>query len=591
MRPATWLFILTALLFQQPGLSQSGTSGPAAAANQTGSPLERRITVELSRQRLDDALSIIANKGGFSFSYNSQILKRDSLVSMSARDRTVRQVLNQLLDQQYEYKETGNYVILRRVAIKLTTVTEKTPEQDNQYTISGYVVNSETGERIGNVSVYETKQLVSALTDAHGEFSLKLRSRYADAAISVSKYNFEDTSILLEPRMNTALVIAIVPVIDTQFVSVPNVYVLADSSYVAATPDTLPSAKPTVSVVEQTAAAKFLLSADQRIQRMNLRELLGESPVQLSLLPGTSTQGRLNGQVVHHFSLNVFGGYTGGVDGFEVGGLFNINRMNVRYVQVAGLFNLTGGSVQGVQVAGLNSLVMGSVRGLQLSGIANYVRGDVSGWQLAGISNMAGGTMNGLQIGGAFNYAHRLKGVQIGLVNIADTSDGYSIGLVNIVLKGYHKLTMSTNELIDANVAYKTGSRHLYSILQVGTNLSNRHGPLRENKLYSFGYGLGVEAGLSRWLSLNPELSAHYLYQGSWDYLNLLSKLTMNLNIKLGKRLALFGGPVFNVLYSDQDLAVEGYRYPAVSSGIHDFRTGLDQTRGWFGWNAGIAVF
>ena len=78
----------------------------------------------LNRQRLDDVLSIISNKAGFSFSYNSNIVKRDSLVSLTINNRTVRQVLNQLFNGNYEYKESGNYVILRRVSLQLTTVTK-----------------------------------------------------------------------------------------------------------------------------------------------------------------------------------------------------------------------------------------------------------------------------------------------------------------------------------------------------------------------------------------------------------------------------------------------------------------------------------
>ena len=139
--------------------------------------------------------------------------------------------------------------------------------------------------------------------------------------------------------------------------------------------------------------------------------------------------------------------------------------------------------------------------------------------------------MKGLQVAGVFNYAKKLKGVQFGLINIADTSDGYSIGLINIVLKGYHKLTISTNEVVEANVAFKTGSRRLYSILLAGMNPRDK-----EKKLYTFGYGLGTEMGLAKWLSINPELSSQYLYLGSWKYMNLLNKLHLQLNIKFGKR-------------------------------------------------------
>jgi hypothetical protein len=37
--------------------------------------------------------------------------------------------------------------------------------------------------------------------------------------------------------------------------------------------------------------------------------------------------------------MNVIGGYTAGVDGLEMGGVFNINQKDVRYFQMAGVFN------------------------------------------------------------------------------------------------------------------------------------------------------------------------------------------------------------------------------------------------------------
>ncbi|RYY58315.1 MAG: hypothetical protein EOO05_16825 [Chitinophagaceae bacterium] len=550
--------------------------------------LEKRISVDVQRQRLDDVLSIIGDKGGFTFSYNSQILKRDSLVTLSASNRSVRQVLGQLLNDQYEYKESGNYIILRRVALKLTTVTEKTAVTDNVYTISGYVVSSETGEKLVNVSVYDTRQLVSALTDEQGRFELKLKSKYPTTSLSVSKYSFEDTTVTIQPKFDMQLVIAIVPVADTVFVSVPNVFEVVDSS-IARVRDTAPAAVVTVekTEVEQTAVAKFLLSAKQKVQSLNLKQFITKKPFQVSVIPGISTQGKMSGQVIHNVSFNVLGGYTGGVNGMEIGGLFNLNRKDVKYVQVAGLFNVTGGSVTGFQAAGVTNGLLGSLSGFQASSVANYVKKNVDGMQVAGVSNMAGGELRGLQVASVLNYAKKNRGVQIGLINISDTSDGYSIGLINIVLKGYHKLALSTNEVLNTNLAYKTGSRKFYSILQGGMNL----GDDKNDKAYSFGYGLGTEARVTRWMSLNPELTCQYMYLGSWDYTNLLSKLHLNLNIQPFKGFRIFGGPSIAAYYSDQDIAVKGYRAYALPSDYHSFKTGLDKTRGWIGWNVGVALF
>src|SRR5690348_4340682 len=76
--------------------------------------LNKNLTVVVNSQRLDDVLEIISNKGNFYFSYNSSIIKKDSLVSVSATNKSVKDILGQLFPSGYEYRESGNYLIIRR---------------------------------------------------------------------------------------------------------------------------------------------------------------------------------------------------------------------------------------------------------------------------------------------------------------------------------------------------------------------------------------------------------------------------------------------------------------------------------------------
>ena len=202
----------------------------------------------------------------------------------------------------------------------------------------------------------------------------------------------------------------------------------------------------------------------------------------------------------------------------------------------------------------------------------------------AQIGNIAYRHMNGIQVGGIFNYAKRLRGVQIGLINIADTSEGYSIGLLNIILKGYHKLALTSNELMNVNASFKTGNKKLYSILMAGYNYGN------DAKIYSFGYGIGNEIKLNNLLSINPELSAQYLYRGNIFDLNLLGKFNLDLHLNFGKHFSIFGGPSFNAYYTDQQIAVPGYKSVLPKEGFKTFKL-TSQTEGWIGWNIGVSFF
>lgn len=585
--------------------------------------LDKNISIEINRQRLENVLEIVSNKGNFYFSYNSNIIRPDSIVSLSMNNRSVREVLSTLFGGQYEFRESGNYVILRRAPIRLRLVTNQAVSEDKFYTVSGYVVDDQTGEKVSEASIYEKLRLAYASTNDDGYFKLKLKSKYKTAAITVSKQFYEDTTVVIEPRYNQSVNITIVPSeISEHTVTIrPKNYQAPESIQLSVPINDSVNwlytyVKRDSVVVERTALGRWLVSSRQRIQSVNLKKFFTVRPIQGSIVPGLSTNGRMNSQVINNFSFNLFGGYSGGVDGFELGGLFNIDKKNVQYTQIAGLFNIVGGSVRGVQLAGLSNTVLDSLEGVQTGGINNYVKtnfsgvqiggiynhvgGNMKGWQsagivnftnhrtsgvqLAGIGNISSRQVNGVQIAGIFNYTRRLKGVQFGLINIADTSSGYSIGLINIVFKGYHKLSLSTNEVLNVNAAFKTGSKKLYSILLAGANVDTG------KKAFSFGYGFGSELSLGKRFAINPEVTSQYLYLGTWEYLNLLNKFSLLLTVKFGKYFSIYGGPSYSVFISDQKTPVSGYKSNIPYNSIYKNQF-TSRVTGWVGWTAGINIF
>jgi hypothetical protein len=333
------------------------------------------------------------------------------------------------------------------------------------------------------------------------------------------------------------------------------------------------------------AAIVWLTGSDSRAQSGDSSAKNITVPIRFGIIPGLSTQGAADVRTTSYFSLNLWGGLTGNVDGIELGSLFNIDKGNVQYVQAAGLFNSVFGNMRGVQSAGLFNFVKGSATGIQAGGIYNHAGKNFSGIQAAGIGNFAGKTVNGVQVAGIVNYAKKLKGLQIGLINIADTSEGFHLGLINIVKKGYHKLYISANEVMNANIAIKTGNPKLYNILLVGVN------PGADNKVFSYGYGLGREISLGKIFTLNPEITSQYLYLGNWDYSNWLSKVQLLVNVRIAKNIALTGGPSFAVYYSDQPAAEKGYKFRLPANNYHTYKLWDDNVTGWVGWTAGLTFF
>jgi hypothetical protein len=358
----------------------------------------------------------------------------------------------------------------------------------------------------------------------------------------------------------------------------------------------------------------FLLNGFAFAQSNTLHPRNIPVPVRVAFLPGVSTQGRNDIYTTSNLSLNVLGGTTGSINGLELGSLFNINKRNMHGAQSAGLFNMTEGSVKGLQMAGLLNNVKenfsgvqsaglvnyvaknaygiqkaglynqtsGSFTGLQAAGIVNYTHEKFRGLQLAGVANINNSTVTGFQAAGVFNYTKHLKGVQLGLINVADTSDGFSIGLINIVKKGYHKIAISSNEVLNTNIAVKTGNAKLYNILFVGINAG------QNNKSFSYGYGIGHEIKLGNRFAVNPELTTQYLYLGSWHYFNSLSKLQLLASVTLMPGVAFFAGPSFAVYYTEQPNAMKGYKFNLPSDNYHAFDLWNKNVKGWIGWTAGI---
>lgn len=500
----------------------------------------RLVSVNAEGVALADVLQELSKKGEFHFSYKAQLLPQDSLVSIAVTNQTIGAVLSKLLHDKYNIREYQNYLIITGKLPGLAFLDTDITNDKNNYSVSGLVVSERTGERLMNASVYVKAQLVSVLTDEHGYFRIKFRAdNPGQISVTASKLGYQDTTI--------------------NFLQA--VWVSSRFS-----PDSYKNETISNNRVERTWMGRFFISAKQRIQSLNIPDFFAHRPFQVSLTPGLSSHGMFSPQVVNQLSLNVAGGYTAGVNGFEFGGLFNINKMDARYVQLATVFNLVGGSVTGIQIAGVSNRALDTVRGMQLAGFINKGEGTVAGIQLAALNNSA----------------HKLKGLQIGLVNTADTSQGASIGLLNIIGNGFYRVSATTNDVTNTNLSLKTGTHGFYSDLLIGSNISSK------NKLHSFGLGIGHDFMLGDKFYISAEAAYQFAYTGLWD--DRWFQFKTLLNLQLSKHISVLAGPVFHSYNHSGSFHLDGYKNITRIPDYPDQVIGDGhQTRSWIGWEAGLA--
>lgn len=576
-----------------------------SVVNYNQSNLAKRVTMDVKGEKIGLVLQKIGKAGGFYFTYNGALFARDSIVNVNVRNKPVREILDDLFNGTVDYKENEEYIILRYAVNHFSIEAESIVTAENLYSITGRVVDIQTGKRVKNASVYEKRLLQSALTDEEGFFSLKFKGEHSGIVLTASKETYRDTSIIFLSSIDIK----------------PEGYDDPDKEKGTFMSDMLDSFR----------IGRWLTSSKQRIQNMNIPNFLTNMPVQASLTPGLSSRGSMSGSVVNKFSLNLVGGYTAGVDGLEMAGVFNLNKADVRYVQVAGVLNMVGGSTEGVQMAGVfnvvgknangaqlsavynhvkgnvngiqmstinyvngfteglqlsavSNTVNGSLRGFQMTGVLNAVRKETQGLQLSAVGNVAMKSMRGFQFSGVFNYARHNKGLQLGLINLADTSTGVSLGLINIVKHGYHKLSISSNDLINANVSFKSGNANLYTIFIIGKNF------VQNENIETFGLGLGHDFFAGKRISVSTELTTQHLYLGRWDYANILNKFHVNFQFRLIKGISIYGGPVLNYYITEAPngyIAANGYKNQIVPSNSKK----INGNSAWIGWSAGINLF
>ena len=312
----------------------------------------------------------------------------------------------------------------------------------------------------------------------------------------------------------------------------------------------------------------------------------------------------------------------GDVDGFQISGGLNAVGRNVEGFQVSGGLNAIGGSVRGFQAAGGGNFAGRNLQGLQISSGLNLVgrnvlsqglqiaaglniAGNLEGTQISAASNITLGwnqeaniSYAGTQIGvanialggigtqiGLFNLAGHVSTTQVGLLNVSGRMSGVPIGLISFVKDNPLHLQLWGSDTEVANLGIRLGSRHVYSLLMIG---SYPHGDLGR---WSSGFGIGGHIPLGGRLFLNVDFITRGVgytdgsSRNTWEYgeQTVLNKLRLGFGWEQHKWFSVFGGLSLNFLVSDRwDTSDFGYGFE------HVYRSDDTTVRIWPGFFAGV---
>ncbi|MFZ4520611.1 MAG: hypothetical protein ACOYNC_02835 [Bacteroidales bacterium] len=540
--------------------------------------LHRKVTLDIPNCSLEVALREIGKAGHFRFSYDADQIRDDRKVQLKANDLPVNSLLKEILGNEVSPREVGNHVILIRNK-SAATKKRSLPE----IVITGTILQASSRFPLGDATIYEIASKKSAISNTNGHYKLVIPSGRNIKGLAYCKTGFVDTVIF--PKQVREIKLDIL--LRSSGESLSRMDIIKGSVSRAGT--------------DSMQLVRWLVPHETMVNSQNL-EVRSPRMFQASVLPYVGTNWKITGSVTNKISLNLLAGYTGGLNGVEVGGLLNITKNSINGLQIGGLGNIVGGdgkgwqvgglfnidlkkvdgvqfgglfnyvpdTLRGIQVAGLANIVPGRIKGIQIAGLTNIVTHNCDGWQISGLLNLTfydvkrtqiaglanygrnidgvqvAGLINiarrhnsGLQLAGLVNYATILNGVQLGIINIANTVErGVPIGLFSYVQKGYHLFELSGNEIFYGNLSFKTGTRTFYNFVQFGIGSSYK---------LQGSYGIGTIFTLNRRLSASIDASAGFVYHpADTIYHGLLLKFNPSLEYRFAKHFAMFAGPAYN---------------------------------------------
>ncbi|MBK8847453.1 MAG: hypothetical protein IPO27_13260 [Bacteroidetes bacterium] len=256
---------------------------------------------------------------------------------------------------------------------------------------------------------------------------------------------------------------------------------------------------------------------------------------------------------------------------------------------LAGFSNTCYDDNHALSLAGFMNLNNGYASHWQIAGGVNASRKKARGLQLAGIANINADTLHGSQIAGVLNVARRTVGLQIGLINVADSVTKGSFGFLSFVRKGVHQLEISTNETFAYNAVLRTGSHKFYTALYAGMQPYSG-----ASAIQYYGYGIGYNVKLSKKSNLNLDLSSHQLVRDfNFNSYNPYARFDVTYEYFIGKKIAITAGPSIAALGNSLSTWNTVPSYEAVLPNINTYQQNIGNYNYtyWFGAKAGIRFF
>ena len=183
--------------------------------------LEQKISIKMNDVRIRTALETISRKTGYVFTYDTDLIKPETIISVDAEEKPVRKLLDEIFNNRnFSYSVIDNHLIIYK-EIDETTPMIREEGKTPVYMITGSIIESGNGNTLPFATIGIYNKGLGTISNFDGNFSLKITPACLYDSITISSLGFKSRIIPVNQAIGNNYIIEL----KRDYVPIPEVII------------------------------------------------------------------------------------------------------------------------------------------------------------------------------------------------------------------------------------------------------------------------------------------------------------------------------------------------------------------------------
>ncbi|MBA7570785.1 hypothetical protein ES708_12538 [subsurface metagenome] len=182
---------------------------------------EQKISIKMNGARIRTALEAISRKTGYVFTYDTDLVKPETIISVDTEEKPVRELLDEIFhDRDFSYSVIDNHLIIYK-KIDETTLMIREEGKTPVYLVTGSIIESGNSNPLPFATIGIYNKGVGTISNYDGNFSLKITPACLNDSITVSCLGFKNRIIPVNQAIGNNYIIEL----KRDYVPIPEVII------------------------------------------------------------------------------------------------------------------------------------------------------------------------------------------------------------------------------------------------------------------------------------------------------------------------------------------------------------------------------